>query len=54
MKITTILAVLALSLAPTLSMAQCMHQQQMKSASQCAPGEVWDAATQTCSTPANS
>jgi hypothetical protein len=50
MKIKTTLSVIALTLAPTLALAQgCPHSTSQQSASQCAPGQVWNAATQTCS-----
>jgi hypothetical protein len=50
MKIKTTLAAIALTLAPTLALAGggCMFGKQ-QSASQCAPGQVWNAATQSCS-----
>jgi hypothetical protein len=50
MKIKTTLSVIALTLAPTLALADggCMFSKQ-QSASQCAPGTIWNAQTQTCS-----
>jgi hypothetical protein len=50
MKIKTTLSVIALTLAPTLALAEggCMFSKQ-QSASQCAPGTIWNAQTQTCS-----
>jgi hypothetical protein len=57
MKIKSTLAVIALTLAPTFALAEggCNYGKvQMQSASQCAIGQVFDAATQTCITPVNS
>jgi hypothetical protein len=49
MKIKTTLAVIALTLAPTLALAGAgCDAAKMQSASQCAAGQVWDAAQQTC------
>ncbi len=50
MKIKTTLTVIALTLAPTLALASggCPFSKQ-QSASQCAPGTVWNSQTQTCS-----
>lgn len=57
MKIKTTLAVIALTLAPTFALAEggCnFGKVKMQSVSQCEIGQVWDGATQTCVTPANS
>jgi hypothetical protein len=55
MKIKTTLGAFALMLAPGLALAEgCAHATKMQSVSQCQPGQVWDAAQQTCVTPANS
>ncbi len=57
MKIKTTLAVIALTLAPSLALAEggcAFGKARMESASQCAIGQVFDAATQSCVTPANS
>lgn len=55
MKIKTTLAMIALALAPSVALAQgCVHENMSQSASQCAPGQVWDATSQTCVTPASS
>ncbi|HMO07940.1 MAG TPA: hypothetical protein PKD10_09865 [Paracoccaceae bacterium] len=43
------LAAMALALAPGLAAAMCSDDQYIKStASACAEGQVWDAATQGC------
>jgi hypothetical protein len=50
MKIKTALAMLAVTFAPSLAMAEgCIHSKTQQSASQCAVGQVWNAETQTCS-----
>jgi hypothetical protein len=56
MKIKTTLAVIALTLAPTFALAEgCNYgKAKMQSVSQCALGQVFDGATQTCITPVNS
>ena len=55
MKIKMTLAVLALTLAPSLALAQgCMTKTTQQSASQCAAGQVWNETTQSCAVPANS
>lgn len=54
MKIKTTLAVLALTIAPTLALAQGCEQYRMKSASQCGAGQAWDAAKQACAPVVNS
>lgn len=57
MKIKTTLAVIALTLAPTWALAEggCnWGKTNVQSVSQCAIGQVFDAATQTCVSPANS
>ena len=54
MILRTTFAVIALALAPTLSLAQGCPHENMQSASQCAPGQVWDAAQQTCVAPVSS
>jgi hypothetical protein len=49
MKIKTTLSVIALTLAPTFALAgPGCDQAKMQSASQCAVGQVWDAAKQAC------
>ncbi len=49
MQIKTTLAVIALTLAPSLALAgPGCDQAKMQSASQCAVGQVWDSAQQTC------
>jgi hypothetical protein len=50
MKTRTILAALALALAPTLAAAYCSEPKQSTSANACAEGQVFDAATGTCVT----
>ncbi len=54
MKIKTTLAVIALTLAPALALAQGCEHTKVQSASQCAAGQVYNAETQTCSAPVNS
>jgi hypothetical protein len=57
MKIKTTLAVIALTLAPSLALAEggcAFGKAKMQSVSQCVPGQVFDAATQTCISPVNS
>lgn len=48
-----LLAVLALTLAPSLAVAMCgeAHAPVLQTTSPCAQGQVWDAQSQTCSTP---
>lgn len=50
MKIKTTLAVIALMLSPTLALAEggCAHGKSNISASACAEGSLYDAATGTC------
>lgn len=49
MKIKSTLAVIALTLAPSLALAQgCENHKVQQSASQCEVGQVWDSATSTC------
>ncbi len=48
MKIKTTLAVIALTLAPSLALAQGCNHMKQQSASQCAAGQVWNAQTQSC------
>lgn len=48
MKIKTALAVFVLALAPGLALAECSVGHKMQSAAQCASGQVWNEATQTC------
>jgi hypothetical protein len=49
MKIKTTLCLIALTLAPTFALAgPGCDREKMQSASQCAPGQVWDAAQQAC------
>ena len=55
MKIKTSLAVIALTLAPTLALAEgCIHGRTQTSASQCTAGQVWNATTQACEAIVNS
>ena len=54
MKIKTTLAVIALTLAPSLALAQGCNHERLQSVSQCAVGQVWDAVSQTCVTPVSS
>jgi hypothetical protein len=55
MYIKTILAVILLTSIPGLSLAQgCSHATNLKSASQCEVGQVWDAVRQTCASPVSS
>lgn len=55
MKIRMTLATIALALAPALALAQgCEHGRMSQSASECLPGQVWDAGTQSCVTPTSS
>ena len=49
MKIKTTLCLIALTLAPTFALAGAgCDQAKMQSASQCAAGQIWDAAKQAC------
>ena len=50
MKIKTTLCLIALTLAPTFALAggTGCDREKMQSASQCAAGQVWDAAQQAC------
>ncbi|MCA3453433.1 MAG: hypothetical protein IOC92_05680 [Rhodobacter sp.] len=49
MKIKTTLCLIALTLAPTFALAGAgCDREKMQSASQCAAGQVWDAAKQAC------
>jgi hypothetical protein len=49
MKIKTTLCLIALTLAPTFALAgPGCDREKMQSASQCASGQVWDAAQQAC------
>jgi hypothetical protein len=52
MKIKTTLSVIALTLAPSLALADggCMYGKTQQSASQCAAGQTFDAATGSCTT----
>lgn len=56
MTIKTTLCVIALTLAPSLALANggCMSNKVQQSASQCAAGQTWDQATQSCAAPVNS
>ncbi|MCC6304003.1 MAG: hypothetical protein IT545_02280 [Rhodobacteraceae bacterium] len=51
-KTAGLLAVLALTLAPTLAVAMCPdgHAPVLQTTSPCAQGQIWDAKTQTCTT----
>ena len=48
MKTKTVLAALALTLAPTLGLAQGCNYGKHQQAMSCAPGTVYDAGTQSC------
>ena len=51
MKTKTVLVALALTLAPTLSLAMgCNYGKHEQQAMSCAPGSTYDAATNTCVT----
>jgi hypothetical protein len=57
MKIKTTLAVIALTLAPSIALAfgGCNYgRTEVQSVSQCAVGQIWDEATQTCVAPVSS
>jgi hypothetical protein len=57
MKIETTLAVIALTLAPSIVLAfgGCNYgRTEVQSVSQCAVGQIWDEATQTCIAPVSS
>jgi hypothetical protein len=54
MQIKTTLALIALAMMPSLAVAQGCEREKMQSASQCAPGQTFDAASQTCITPISS
>lgn len=49
MKMKTLLAALAITVAPTLAFAECSWGKAHETtAMSCAEGATWDAATQTC------
>ena len=51
----TVLAVLALIVVPTLTLAHgCPKDRAVQSSSRCAPGQSWDTATASCVTPISS
>ncbi len=55
MQIKTTLAVIALTLAPSLALAMgCQDRHVQQSASQCEAGQVWNETTQSCAAPVNS
>lgn len=56
MKIKTTLAVIALTLAPSFALAGGCNfgKTNLQSVSQCAVGQIFDEATQTCIAPVNS
>jgi hypothetical protein len=56
MQIKTTLAVIALTLAPSVALAAggCNYEKTQQSASQCPVGQVFDAATQACTPQASS
>lgn len=57
MKIKTTLAVIALTVAPSFAVAgpDCGYgKTTLQSASQCAVGQIWNEATQTCVAPVSS
>jgi hypothetical protein len=54
MKLKITLAALALSLSPALASAMCSSMKMDQTASACAEGQVWDAATSVCITPVSS
>ncbi len=53
MKLKLTLAAVALTLAPGMAAAMCSWEKS-QSASQCGAGQVWDADSQTCTTPPSS
>ncbi|ATX66279.1 hypothetical protein [Roseinatronobacter bogoriensis] len=54
MKLKITLAALALSLSPALASAMCSSMKPAQTASMCAEGQVWDAATAACIEPVSS
>lgn len=54
MTIKTALAVLILSLSPTLAVAMGCSEHPVRTSASCADGQVWDATSQTCVTAATS
>lgn len=48
MKMKTILAALALAIAPTLAIAEGCSSRHSEQAMSCGEGTVWDADTQSC------
>lgn len=54
MRIKTTLALIALTMMPSFAIAQGCEREKMQSASQCAPGQTFDAASQTCVSPISS
>jgi len=48
MKTTSLLAVLAFSILPSLAAASCVGDHTTQSAASCVPGMVWDSAKGTC------
>ena len=54
MRIKTVLAAAALALAPGLAAAGCFGSHKAETASSCPAGQVWDAGSQACTTPASS
>jgi hypothetical protein len=54
MKLKITLAALALSLSPAIASAMCSSMKPAQTASMCAEGQVWDAATAACIEPVSS
>lgn len=54
MKLKITLAALALSLSPAIASAMCSSTKMDQTASACAEGQVWDAATSVCVEPVSS
>ena len=54
MKLKITLAALALSLSPAIASAMCSSMKPEQTASVCADGQVWDAATSVCVEPVSS
>ena len=48
MTIKTTLAVLILSVSPTLAMAMGCSEHPIRTSASCADGQTWDTASQTC------
>ncbi len=48
MKTTSLFAVLAFSILPSLAAASCVGEHSDQTAASCVPGMVWDGAKGTC------